>query len=369
MESAPSISECRISVYKIPTDRPESDGTLAWDATTMVLVELTAGSVQGLGYTYSCAGAALVIRDQLWPIVSGGDPFDIPALLKEMVGAIRNLGQGGIASMAISAVDVALWDLKARLLELPLASLLGRAREEVPIYGSGGFTSYTDDELREQTGGWAEAGIPRIKIKVGRRPEEDPHRLKVVREAIGEAELFVDANGGYSRKEAIAMMDCFRDANVRWFEEPVSSDDLAGLRTIRELGVPGIEIAAGEYGFRPDDFRRMLEADAVDVLQADATRCRGVSGFLQAAAVCDSFHIPFSAHCAPTLHVHLGCAVKNFRHLEYFHDHVRIESMLFEGFVVQERGAMRPRTDRPGLGIAFKHKDVERYIVDQYHER
>lgn len=263
--------------------------------------------------------------------------------------------------MAIAAVDCALWDLKAKLLGLPLAKLLGIARDHVPIYGSGGFTSYTQEELSEQLAGWAGEGIPRVKMKVGRDPSRDADRVKSARAAIGaDVELFVDANGAYAHKEALKMAERFADSDVHWFEEPVSSDDLEGLRLLRDRAPSVMDIAAGEYGFDAIYFRRMLEAGAVDVLQADASRC-GITGYLQAASLADAFCIPLSAHCAPSLHVHPSCAVTRFRHLEYFHDHVRIESMLFEGMPKVEGGSLKPDLSRPGLGIEFKKRDAERF--------
>ncbi len=185
--------------------------------------------------------------------------------------------------MAISAVDNALWDLKARLLDLPLVNLLGAVRDGVPVYGSGGFTSYSHEQLQKQLGGWVDSGIPRVKMKVGTHPEKDVERVGVAREAIGsQAELFVDANGAYSRKQAIEFAYRFKnDLGVTWFEEPVPSSDLSGLNFIRDSAPAGMDITAGEYGYDIVYFRRMLESFAVDVLQADATRCAGITGFLR----------------------------------------------------------------------------------------
>ena len=361
-----SSVKCRVSAYRVPTDRPESDGTLRWDATTLVLVEIAAGGQCGVGYTYSSAAAATLIRDQLFPAIDGTDPLNTRAAFDAMVCQTRNLGRPGIVSMGISAVDGALWDLKSKLLNVPLVALLGSVRDAVPVYGSGGFTSYSDDELSEQARGWVESGIARVKMKVGREPQRDLQRVAVVRAAIGAAELFVDANGAYSRKQALAAMQQFADLGVTWMEEPVSSDDIAGLRLIRDANIPGMEVTTGEYGFHPPDFLRLLQAGAVDVLQADATRCGGVTGFLEVAALCNAFQIPLSSHCAPSLHAPLGCAVPNVRHIEYFHDHARIERMLFDGFVEPQAGVMRPSRDRPGWGLAFKHRDAEAFRIENH---
>jgi L-alanine-DL-glutamate epimerase-like enolase superfamily enzyme len=358
------IEEVEVSAFKIPTDAPESDGTYAWDSTTMVLVEARAGGQRSLGYTYASTAAATLIRDDLEDIVCGRDALSVKAAWQAMVHHVRNIGRPGIASMAISAVDTALWDLKARLLELPLVQLFGQVRDALPIYGSGGFTSYSDERLQEQLGGWVEQGIPRVKMKIGRHPDSDPDRVAAAREAVGEkSELFVDANGAYSRKQAMALAWVFSEMDVSWFEEPVSSDDLDGLQLLRDDGPPGMDIAAGEYGFDLNYFERMLDACAVDVLQADATRCGGFTGFLQASTVCEAHHIPLSAHCAPALHLHVGCAASPVRHAEYFHDHVRIENMLLDGVAQPENGALKPDLSRPGIGFDFKHSDAERYRI------
>jgi L-alanine-DL-glutamate epimerase-like enolase superfamily enzyme len=356
------IESVRVSAYKIPTDAPESDGTYEWDSTTLVLVEIEAGGQQGIGYTYADEATARLIESKLAAVVEGRDALDTPACWIAMTAAVRNLGRPGIAAMAVSAVDVALWDLKGKLLGVSLVSLLGAARCAAPVYGSGGFTSYSIGKLAEQLGGWVAQGIPRVKMKIGRDPQADLQRVARARAAIGsQAELFVDANGAYSRKQALAQAEAFSAEHVTWFEEPVSSDDLQGLRLLRDRAPAPMAIAAGEYGYDSWYFRRMLEAGAVDVLQADATRAGGITGFLQAGALCEAFQLPLSAHCAPSLHAALGCSVPRFCHLEYFHDHARIEHLLFDGALDPEQGALRPDRSRPGLGIAFKSADAERF--------
>jgi L-alanine-DL-glutamate epimerase-like enolase superfamily enzyme len=297
--------------------------------------------------------------------VEGRDSFDVPGAWLAMQKSVRNLGRSGIAACAISAIDNALWDLKARALGLPLASLVGRCRDEVPIYGSGGFTSYSDEELRAQLAGWVERdGCRFVKMKIGSEPERDPERVAQARSAIGDRELFVDANGAFSVKQALDFAERTEQANIRWFEEPVTSDDLSGLHLMRERAPDSMEIAAGEYIYTLDAARQMLDANAVDVLQADATRCGGITGFLQIGALCEAHHIDLSAHCAPAIHRHVGCAVPRLRHLEWFHDHVRIEQMLFDGAPIARDGAIEPDLTRPGHGIAFKRKDAERFRIN-----
>jgi L-alanine-DL-glutamate epimerase-like enolase superfamily enzyme len=357
------ITGLEISAYDVPTEAPESDGTLDWDTTTVVVVEPVAeDGTRGVGFTYGSRACATLVEEALAGEVRGRDPLDVEGCWQAMVRKIRNNGRPGIASMAIAAVDVALWDLKGKLLGLPLFRLLGEVREEMPVYGSGGFTSYSEDELVRQLAGWVERGIPRVKMKIGRDPEADPARVRAVRQAIGDGpELFVDANGAYDRKQASRLAAQLEDLGVTWFEEPVSSDDLDGLALLR--GETELEIAAGEYGYDLPYFRRMLQAEAVDVLELDVSRCGGVSEWVRAATLAQAFSIPVSSHCAQSIHAHLGCAVEWCRHLEYFHDHDRVDRTLFDGVLDPDGGTLRPDPDRPGLGLELRRAEAARFAV------
>jgi len=354
-----------VSTLDIPTDQPEQDGTLSWQKTTVVLVEVAAAGLSSLAYTYADASTAKLIEDTLAPLIVGEDAFATQSAFTKMRIATRNVGGDGVTAMAISAVDLALWDLKARMLELPVSILLGGVKTSVPVYGSGGFTCYDSQTLQRQLAGWGEQGIAMVKIKVGARPEHDLARVREVRAAIGErTELFVDANGAHSVKRALRQAEEFSRFGVSWFEEPVSSDNLDGLRFVREHAPVGMEVAAGEYGYRLNSFLNLLRAGAVDVMQLDVTRCGGVTGFLRAAHLCEAFQIPLSTHCAPALHVHLGCALQTVRHLEYFHDHARIESMLFAA-AGPRGGRLEIDATAPGFGLALERSQVARYRVSQ----
>ena len=361
--SSAAVEEIEVSAYRIPTDMPsESDGTLVWTETTLVVVEAQAGGVTGLGYTYADVATARPIANVLADVVHGRDAMATAAIWQAMVSHVRNIGQAGMASMAIAAVDVALWDLKARLLDVPLVTLLGAVRDAAPVYGSGGFTSYSIERLRDQLSSWVDAGIERVKMKVGRDSHADVRRVAAARAAIGEhAELFVDANGAYDRKLALAQAERFAEERVSWFEEPVVYWDLEGLRLCRDRAPAGMEISVGEYGYAMSDFQRLLDAQATDVLQADATRCQGITGLLIVDALCEARGVPLSTHCAPSLHVHPACALKRLRHIEYFHDHVRIEHLLFDGALTPVDGALHPDLSRPGLGLEFKHADARQF--------
>ncbi len=360
-----TIERIRASAYSVPTDAPEADGTYEWSETTLILVEISGCGETGIGYTYANAAAATLILGGLSQHILRSDVLSPRAVWDSVFRAVRNNGGQGLSAMAISAIDCALWDLKARLLGSSIVHLLGAVRREIPVYGSGGFTSYTDDQLRQQFAGWVNQGIRAVKMKVGSHPDCDVHRVRAARQAIGDAELFVDANGAYDRKLAVEMAHQFADVGVRWFEEPVSSDDLDGMHFVRDAVPAQMEIAAGEYGYHQAYFRRMIEAQAVDVVQADATRCGGVTGFLKAAEEVDSFGLPLSAHTAPSLHGSLCCCTPRARNVEYFHDHVRIESMLFEGALTATNGALHPDTSSPGFGLSFKAPDAAKFRIYQ----
>jgi L-alanine-DL-glutamate epimerase-like enolase superfamily enzyme len=360
-----AIEEVEVRAYKVPTDAPEADGTLSWDSTTIVVVHVAAAGETGLGYTYADVSTASLIHGKLAGIVTGRDAMSPQASWAAMVAQTRNLGRPGNTSMAIAAVDLALWDLKARLLGLPLCVLLGQFHDRVPVYGSGGFTVYSPQQLADQLGGWVAQGIPRVKMKIGSVPEQDAARVRVARAAIGpDSELFVDANGAYSVKQALALGQQFvEEAGVSWYEEPVSSDDLDGLRLVRERAPVPMEVTAGEYGFDVAYFERMVAAGAVDVLQADVTRCGGITELMRVGALCRARNVPLSLHCGPAIHLHPALALEPLRHLEYFHDHVRIEHLLFDGVVTPRQGALYPDLDRPGMGLELKESDAEAYAV------
>jgi L-alanine-DL-glutamate epimerase-like enolase superfamily enzyme len=363
----PAVERVTAAVYEIPTDQPEADGTLAWSKTTLVVANVTGAGQTGLGYTYATGACKPLIEGELSAAIVGQSVLDTGAAWQAMVRAVRNIGRPGLVSYAISAVDAALWDLKATLLGVSVSKLLGATRDAVPIYGSGGFTTYDDRAARAQLEHWVgDQRIPRVKIKIGEswgsEPDRDLARIAFARTVIGpDVELYVDANGGYRRKQAIRMAHAMADHDVTWFEEPVSSDDLEGLREVRDQVDP--DVTAGEYGYDLVYFARMVDAQAVDCLQIDVTRCGGITEWQRAAAVAAARNLDVSGHCAPNLHAHVAAAVPNLRHLEYFHDHVRIESMLFDGALDPTGGALHPDPTRPGLGLTLKDADADPFRV------
>jgi L-alanine-DL-glutamate epimerase-like enolase superfamily enzyme len=362
-----TVERPETAVYTVPTDAPEADGTLSWDSTTLVLATVRCGPVTGTGYTYAPAATAQIIDDLLADVVTGCPAFDVPRMNEAMRRAVRNAGLPGVAAQAVSAVDIALWDCKARLLDLPLIDLLGATREDVPVYGSGGFTTYDADRQDRQLRDWAEEeGIPRVKIKIGeswgRCEERDLRRVAEARASVGGASaLYVDANGAYSAKQAVRVAAALADEGVTWFEEPVSSDHLDTLARIRDHVT--IDVTAGEYGYTLPYFEHMLAAGAVDCLQADVTRCGGITVWLRTAALAQARGLDISGHCAPHAHAHAAAAVPNLRHLEWFHDHVRIERILFDGVLHPGGGSITPGGGEPGLGLTLNTERAQQYRV------
>lgn len=362
----PLISGLSVDVYEVPTDEPEADGTLSWSSTTVVVVRVEAGDAHGTGWTYAGSGCQAVVDGHLAHVVVGADPMDIPALNEAMVRACRNLGRPGLVSCAISAVDIALWDLKARLLELPLVKLFGQVRDAVPIYGSGGFTTYDEVKTTDQLERWTrEWRIPRVKIKIGESwgadPGRDLHRVELAREVIGpDVELYVDANGAYTAKQAIRLSQTMASEQaVSWFEEPVSSDDLRGLRQVRDHCTA--DVAAGEYGYDLNYFARMVDAAAVDCLQIDVTRCGGYTEWLRVAVLARGHGLDVSGHCAPNLHAQVAASIPNLRHVEYFHDHHRIETLIFAGTLSPVGGVLSPSTGQAGHGLVLQQSVANHY--------
>ncbi|OBI84786.1 enolase C-terminal domain-like protein [Mycobacterium sp. E740] len=362
---AVAVTGLHAAAYTIPTDVPEADGTLAWDHTTLVVASAECGQVTGTGWTYGHPACVDVIAENLAAHVVGRDALDVGGAFDAMTKAVRNIGRGGIAGQALSAVDVALWDLKARLLGTPLHRLLGAVRDTVPVYGSGGFTTYDHHQLCDQLRGWVhDLGIPRVKIKIGQSwgtcTARDMSRMHQARAVIGSnAQLFVDANGAYTAKQAIRLMSAVDELEVTWLEEPVSSDDLTGLRAVRDA--VSADVTAGEYGYRLDDFVPLCAV--VDCLQADVSRCGGLTEWQRVAALAAAHHLDISGHCAPWLHASVGAATPNLRHLEWFHDHARIETRYFEGATPPVDGALRPDPASAGHGLAVRSPDLEPYRV------
>ncbi len=353
----PPIAQVSTAAYRFPTPQPEADGTLQWEATIAITVTLQAGGHAGLGWTYSSAAAATVIQEKLTSVVRDRDAYDITGGWTAMHRVCRNLGTRGLVMHALSAVDIAWWDLKARLLNVPLTALMGSSRSEVPVYGSGGFTTLTDAQLAEQVAGWQSAGCTAMKIKIGEswgtNLARDLTRVAQLRELAGQdVELMVDANGAYSTAQGRRVGADLDQLGVSWFEEPVSSDDTAGLANLK--AALRCDVAAGEYAADLYDIQALLPV--VDCLQLDVTRCGGYTGWLRGAALAQAHNLQVSGHCAPSLHAPVAATIPNLRHVEWFIDHARLEPLLVDGAPEVHDGALRPHSDEPGHGMRLSQQ-------------
>jgi L-alanine-DL-glutamate epimerase-like enolase superfamily enzyme len=361
------IEEVRSAAYRIPTPEPEADGTLSWSATTMVVVQVRCGEVDGLGWTYADAACVDLIHGILADAVRGHEVLDVPARWHTMQRAIRNLGRPGVVSCALSAMDTALWDAAARIHGLPVSRLLGRVHDDVALYASGGFTTESEARLSEWLEKWVHSrGVPRVKIKIGESwgtaLSRDLARIERTRQAVGaETEVYVDANGGYSVGQAVRIGARLADHDVTWFEEPVSSDDLDGLRTVRHAVTA--DVTAGEYGYDLAYFAHMIDSEAVDCVQVDVTRCGGYTEWARIAALATAHNLAVSAHCAPNLSVHAAMTTPNFRHIEWFADHDRIESAFFDGALEPSGGRVGADLSAPGHGMTFNHEAAQRHRI------
>lgn len=358
------IEQLTAEAYRFPTEQPESDATAKWDATTLIAVHVSAGGVTGFGYSYGHAAAVRVIQETLSAQVLQQNPMDIPRVFDQLSRAVRNFGREGIAATAISALDIALWDLKARLLGIPLHELLGTRRRNIPLYASGGFTSYSIAQLENQLHGWRAQGFPAAKIKLGSGPQTDLERVRRARAALGaDVLLMTDANGAYDAAHAAGLKARLAEFEVTWFEEPVSSNDFDGLSFVRRQPPATVRVTAGEYGWTPLHQLQLLRGGCVDVLQVDVTRCLGVSGLLEASALANAFEIPLSAHTAPSIHARVCAAAPRLEHIEYFHDHVLLEQLCFDGFIAPRHGHIELESTSPGHGLTLRARELEPYRV------
>jgi L-alanine-DL-glutamate epimerase-like enolase superfamily enzyme len=320
--------------------------------------------IEGLGV--GTPESRAVIERSLKPLLVDQDPLCHEKLWDDMFWRVRGFGRKGIAFNAISAVDIALWDLKAKAFGVPLYRLLGPYTDTVPIYGSGGWTHFTEAELIAEQMGYVERGIPRVKMKLakdfGQAEEEDLLRLAAVRKAVGDGvEIFVDANNGYYAKQAIAMGRRFVDYNVRWFEEPVLADDIQGLAAIaKAIEIP---VATGENEYTKYGFKDLISQGGADIVQPDVGRVGGVTEWMKVAHLAHAFNLPVAPHAVQLVHMHLACATPNLRVVEYLGFSEEADKIWYTEFPEPKDGMWSPYPDRPGLGLELDPAAVKKYAV------
>lgn len=367
------ITDVTTTLLRHPEGRPIQDATIyppppgtRGRSQLFIHVHTDAG-LEGLGLSIPGRAVQAVVEQNLKHLLVGRDPFNIEWLWERMFWEIRTYGRKGIAFCAISAVDMALWDLKAKALGLPLYRLLGPYHERVPIYGSGGWTDFDERELvAEQTDYINRLGVRAVKMKVakdfGKSEREDIVRLDAVRKAIGDdVELLVDANNGYYAKQAIRMARHFEERRVGWFEEPVLADDIDGLAAISRATT--IPIATGEHEYTKYGFKDLIARGGVDIVQPDVGRVGGVTEWMKVAHLAHAFNLPVAPHAFQLVHLHLAMCTPNLRLVEYLGVTEQGDQIWFTDFPQPKDGWWAPYPDRPGLGLELNPRVVEQYRV------
>ena len=366
------ITDVTTTVLFYPHTRPIQDATIpppgpnAGGRSQLFVHIYTDEGFEGLGIGQASPGVRQVIEADLKGLLIGQDPFNIEKLWNDMFWRVRGYGRKGVAFCALSAVDIGLWDLKAKALGLPLYKLLGPFTDSVPIYGSGGWTNLTQEELVAEMAGYVEQGIKRVKMKVGKdfgkSEREDLQRLAAVRKTLGDdVAIYVDANNGYYSKQAIYMAKEFEQFQVGWFEEPVLADDIGGLAEIKHA--TSIPIATGEHEYTKHGFRELIAGGGVDIVQPDVGRVGGVTEWMKVAHMAHAFNLPVAPHAVQLVHLHLACATPNLKVVEYMNTSLEGDRVWYTEFPQPSGGMWSPFPDKPGLGLELDPYAVERWAV------
>ncbi len=323
--------------------------------------------IEGLGTSAGSTAVQAVVEDSLKGVLIGEDPFNIEKLWDLMFWTVRGVGRKGIAFCAISALDIALWDLKAKALDLPLYRLLGPYTDTVPVYGSGGWTNFSESELVAEQVGYVERGFPRVKMKVGKdfgmSEDEDVKRLAAVRKAVGDdVEIYVDANNGYYAKQAIRMSQIFEQFDVKWFEEPVLADDIEGLAMVSQSTT--IPVATGEHEYTKFGFKDLIARGGADIVQPDIGRVGGVTEWMKVAHIAHAFNLPVAPHAYQLIHLHVACATPNLKVVEYLGVSDQSDRVWYTEFPEPVNGMWSPYSDRPGLGLELDPAAVKKFKVN-----
>ena len=323
------------------------------------------------GFSYLNAPSAIrsLITAELKPLLVGQDPFDTERLWTDMFWKVRGYGRKGLAFQAISGIDVALWDIKGKALGQPLYRILGAAHESVPVYGSGGWTHFTTEELVAEQSGYVEMGFPRVKMKVGKDfgmdERADIERVDAVRKAVGDdVEIFIDANNGYYAKQAIRMSREFEAFGVAWFEEPVLADDIDGLAAVsRATNIP---VATGEHEYTKYGFKDLIARGGADIVQPDIGRVGGVTEWMKVSHLAHAFNLPVAPHAYSLLHLHCTMATPNLKVVEILGAEMEQWDFLFEEVPRPVNGQWKPFDHKPGIGLEPNPKTISDHAVDSH---
>jgi mandelate racemase len=359
------ITGLRAATVGVPAHRPIVSRVRQTDTVINVLVWLDTddgleGSAYVAAFTLGGARAVRALLADLTPLVVGGALDAWAATVERLWQATRLLGHGGLATFAVSAVEMALWDLRARAADRPLARLLGATRTTVPAYASGGLWLVDAATLARDAEAFLAAGFTAMKLRVGRAdPAADVAAARLVRRVVGDGvTLMADANQGLGVAGAIALGRALAgEAGVAWLEEPVGADDLVGHAAVAAaLDLP---VASGENRYRATGLEGLLAANGADILMPDLQRAGGVGGWLAAADLAARYHVPLTPHLFPEVGVHLVAATPGVPWLEWM---PWAEPLLAETLIVRDGRAWVPET--PGAGMAFLPEAVARYALE-----
>lgn len=322
------------------------------------LYVFTDEGITGIGPARSGALDKALIEELLKPYVVGEDPLNSERIWEKMYWASLQYGRRGAAISAISTIDIAIWDLKGKILNQPVHKLLGGHRDTVPSYGSGINLNYTREELVEEMTAYVESGFKMVKMKIGRRdPDDDLERVKLVREAIGpDVDLALDVNNGWSVKTAIRMAGKLEKYDIYWLEEPILADEIDNLsRLADETSIP---IAVGENHYTKWEFKELMERGAMEIVQADIGKCGGVTEFIKIAAMADAYGLPVCPHHTEYVDAPLVAAIPNGLFHEYIREWFGPMGQLFVDPIKPENGEISP-SNKPGFGIELNEESIK----------
>lgn len=344
-----------------------SDSTRRVETIGFAVVEVTTDAgIRGIGVTYHEVGGEAIrefVKYAVRPRLIGRSPFETEALFEENSHYMRGVGRKGLAFCAYSAVDIALWDIKGKALGLPLYRLLGGGDPNVPIYASGGWTSYSTEELVAEAKNMVARGYKKIKLKVGvdggRNPSEDVRRVAAVREAIGpDVGFMLDANNVWRAAAAVQFANRVREYNIEFFEEPVFADDIPGLAEFKRG--TDIPLATGEHEYTRYGARDLLLGNAADIIQCDVTRVGGYTEMLRVIAMAQAWNKGFAPHGMEHMHMHLVAAASNGMYLERLFMFEEVVRNVYKNAPEPVNGILTI-PDKPGLGLELNEDYLREY--------
>ena len=359
------IIDVEVSEPSSLTIRPLADarmfrsGSIDWSFVRVLTDEDTTG-ICPIGASEEMV---VLMKGVLRDAVLGEDPFDVERIWDKMYWRTYYHGRRGLTLIAISALDIALWDIIGKSCNKPIHKLLGGYREKVPVYASGINLNFTVDELVNQNITFVEQGFKAVKMKIGKRDsKEDLERVRAVRDAIGyDVSLMVDVNGVWGVHTAVTMARKLERYEIYWLEEPVQVDDIDGLAKVAastDIPIAGSEIENTKHGFK-----ELIERNAVEIVQADATICGGITEFKKIAAIAEAHGLPMCPHSADQIHTPLVAAIPNGLFVEYMPDLAsRIVDLLMNP-IIPENGVMEC-SDRPGIGLEISKEAIEKHSVE-----